>query len=90
MRYLVVVAALVLVPLPAFAQYAPQYAPPPSHAPTPNGEYVAPLQQQTQPMYVPQSVAISGPRQITTWQEGEPIPPGYHPVQRIRRGLVGN
>jgi hypothetical protein len=22
------------------------------------------------------------------WQEGEPIPPGYHPVQRVRKGPV--
>jgi hypothetical protein len=38
--------------------------------------------------YVPPSVAASGPRRITDWEEGEPIPPGYHPVTRIRKGLV--
>jgi hypothetical protein len=54
----------------------------------PPGEYVTPLQQQTQPSYVPQSVAMSGPRVINDWEEGEPIPPGYHPSTRIRRGPV--
>src|SRR4051812_9278756 len=37
--------------------------------------------------YVPQSVASSGPRHINDWEEGEPIPRGYHPVHRIRKGL---
>ncbi|MDP8999159.1 MAG: hypothetical protein M3O46_03510 [Myxococcota bacterium] len=27
-------------------------------------------------------------RFITDWEEGEPIPPGYHPVQRMRRGPI--
>jgi hypothetical protein len=58
--------------------------PPPSDSP----QYTAPLYQQTQPSYVPQSVAMSGPRQINSWQEGDPIPPGYHPVERARKGLV--
>jgi hypothetical protein len=38
--------------------------------------------------YVPPSVAQSGPRRINDWEEGEPIPPGYHSVGRIRKGLV--
>jgi hypothetical protein len=29
-----------------------------------------------------------GPRIITNWQDGEPIPPGYHPAQRMRRGAI--
>jgi hypothetical protein len=79
---------------PSFAQYnqypggpQPNPAPPPSQA-APNGEYVAPLSQQTQQVYVPQSVALSGPRMIKDWQEGEPIPPGYHRTTRVRTGLV--
>lgn len=66
---------------PSFAQYnqypgAPQPNPPPPPSQmAPNGEYVAPLSQQTQQVYVPQSVALSGPRMIKDWQEGEPIPP---------------
>lgn len=53
------------------------------------GEYVAPLQQQTQPSYVPQSVALSGPRIIKDYTEGDPIPPGYHVESRVRGGLIG-
>lgn len=51
-------------------------------------EYVTPLYQQTQPTYVPQSVAMSGPREINNWNEGDPIPPGYRPVERTRKGLI--
>jgi hypothetical protein len=29
-----------------------------------------------------------GPRVITHWHEGEPIPPGYHPAQRTRTGAI--
>ena len=74
---------LTTVTAPAFAQEAP---PPPPPA-TPSG-YTAPLYQQTQPSYVPQSVAMSGPRLIQDWEEGQPVPPGYHPDTRIRKGLV--
>jgi hypothetical protein len=28
------------------------------------------------------------PRAAPDWQDGEPIPPGYHPVQRMRKGPV--
>jgi hypothetical protein len=31
---------------------------------------------------------MSGPRLISDWEEGQPIPPGYHPDTRIRKGLV--
>src|SRR5579864_5122083 len=30
----------------------------------------------------------AGPRDITDWQEGEPIPAGYHPSQRMRKGPI--
>ena len=89
---------------PSFAQYAPQYPPganpynqypgpqpnpvPPPGQVAPNGEYVAPLSQQTQQVYVPQSVALSGPRMIKDWDENQPIPPGYHRESRVRKGLV--
>jgi len=62
--------------------------PPPQDAVAPNAQYVAPMQQQTQQTYIPQSVALSGPRVIRDWHVGEPIPPGYHPAERIRSGLV--
>ena len=49
--------------------------------------YTAPLYQTTQPSYVPQSVALSGPRQLP-YHEGEAVPAGYTPVERTRRGAV--
>jgi hypothetical protein len=54
----------------------------------PNGQYVAPLSQTTQPSYIPQSVAMSGPRMITDWRPEQPVPPGYHPETRVRKGSV--
>lgn len=74
---------------PAYAQQQlPPSQPPPASAHAPNGEYIAPLQQQTQQVYMPQSVALSGPRVIKDYEEGEPIPPGYHAESRVRTGLV--
>ncbi len=66
----------------------PPSQPPPASAQAPNGEYVAPLQQQTQQIYVPQSVAVSGPRVINDYDESEPVPPGYHAETRVRKGPV--
>jgi hypothetical protein len=61
---------------------------PPASAVAPNGEYVAPLAQTTQPVYVPQSVAMSGPRFIKDWEPGQPIPYGYHAENRTRKGPI--
>ena len=72
----------------AYAQQLPPSQPPPASAQAPNGEYVAPLQQQTQQVYMPQSVALSGPRVIKDYEEGDSIPPGYHAETRVRTGLV--
>jgi hypothetical protein len=33
-------------------------------------------------------VSRPAPHTISDWEEGEPIPPGYHPVQRVRKGAV--
>ncbi|CAN5922837.1 hypothetical protein BH11MYX4_BH11MYX4_13030 [soil metagenome] len=66
----------------------PPSQPPPVSARAPNGEYVAPMQQQTQAVYVPQSVALSGPRIIRDYEDGEPVPHGYHADTRVRTGLV--
>lgn len=85
MRTIRLTAALVTALALAFpGAAAAQEAPPPP----PPREYTAPLFQQTQPSYVPQSVALSGPRIITDWEDGEPVPPGYHPSTRIRKGPV--
>jgi hypothetical protein len=62
--------------------------PAPPSAVAPNGEYVAPLSQETQPVYVPQSVALSGPRMIRDWHDGDPIPWGYHREERVRKGEI--
>ena len=70
---------------PVYVQQAP---PPPPNTVTADGQYVAPMQQTTQQTYVPQSVAMSGPRVIRDWHEGDPIPPGYHPATRLRTGMV--
>jgi len=71
---------------------APQPLPPPPAPPAsaiaPNGEYVAPMAQTTQPVYVPQSVALSGPRFIKDWEPGQPIPYGYHAENQVRKGPI--
>jgi hypothetical protein len=66
----------------------PDDDPPASSARHPNGEYTAPLSQPTQPSYVPQSVALSGPETIDDWDENRPVPAGYHPEKRKRKGLI--
>ncbi|MDB4939042.1 MAG: hypothetical protein JWP87_6014 [Labilithrix sp.] len=87
-----VTAAVLVTTLAAPRAYAqstlPPSQPPPASAQAPNGEYIAPLQQPTQQVYMPQSVALSGPRVIKDYDEGEPIPPGYHAESRVRSGLV--
>jgi hypothetical protein len=87
-----VAVAVLASPLVARAQdYNPppgSVAPVPNSARTPNGEYVAPMQQQTQVVYVPQSIAMSGPRVLTDWEDGEPIPQGYHRATRTRTGMI--
>ena len=76
------------VPYASAQSQLPPSQPPPASAQAPNGEYVAPLQQQTQQVYMPQSVALSGPRIIKDYEEGDQIPPGYHAETRVRSGLV--
>jgi hypothetical protein len=82
--------ALALV-LPAVAllrasSWADDLPPPPPPGPLP--VYPAPLSQETQSTYVPQSVALSGPEEITNFDESRPVPLGYTPVQRTRRHLI--
>ena len=83
------VSVLIAAARPAAAQSPPP--PPPQDyqkQPVQGPQYTAPIYQTTQPSYVPQSVALSGPREIKDWNEGDPIPPGYRPVERTRTGLV--
>jgi len=84
-------ASLSVVALTASAYADDDSAPPPSPAPptarAANGEYVAPLAQPTQRTYVPQSVALSGPLELE-WNDGDPIPDGYHRATRVRKGPI--
>ncbi len=66
----------------------PNSPPPPGTAQAPNGEYVAPLSQPTQQIYIPQSVAMSGPREISNWDDTQPVPPGYHVSTHVRTGMI--
>ena len=76
-------------PYPAQPPPPPGYPPPQPGYPPPPG-YVAPLSQQTQPSYVPQSVALSGPERIVDLDDSRPPPPGYTPVLVTRKGpLIG-
>jgi hypothetical protein len=91
LRFVSAVTAAVLVTtlaVPYASAQLPPSQPPPASANAPNGEYVAPMQQQTQQVYMPQSVALSGPRIIRDYEDGDQIPPGYHAESRIRTGLV--
>jgi hypothetical protein len=84
--------AVFAIAAPARAQEQEPQAPPPPPdavvAPATAAQYVAPLFQKTQPSYVPQSVALSGPRVIKDWNEQSPIPAGYHPETRRRVGVI--
>ncbi len=62
--------------------------PPPMMPAGPAPVYQAPLAQTTQGTYVPQSVALSGPEEITDNTEGRAAPAGYTSVQRSRKGLL--
>ena len=82
---------VIILPAPS---YSSESAPPTIAGPIPasayaaNGEYVAPMSQTTQPTYIPQSVALSGPREIGSYEEGDRVPSGYHTETRVRRGLI--
>jgi hypothetical protein len=73
-------------PAPEVAAPAPAQPPPPGYPQYPPG---TPYQQVPgpQPTYVPQG-PIAWPRYIKDWEEGQPVPYGYHPETRARKGLV--
>lgn len=50
-------------------------------------QYAAPLSQTTQPSYVPQSVALSGPKQLDG-DEDMRVPPGYTAIEKTRKGPI--
>jgi hypothetical protein len=71
-------------PPPAGAPAAPPppagYAPPPGAYPP--GAYPPPQG------YYPPGAPPPGPREIKDWDEGDPIPNGYHKTTKIRAGLA--
>jgi hypothetical protein len=83
-RLLVIALPLVaLLHTPARADDDP---PMPQRQPLP--VYPAPLSQTTQSTFVPQSVAMSGPEEITDFDFSRPVPIGYTPIQRTRKHLI--
>jgi hypothetical protein len=100
----VAAALLLALPTVAHAQSAPAQAAPaaaqpgqPQQVAAPSGTavsstgqvlYPTPMQQTHQDSYVPQSVAMSGPDEISSYDEGDKVPSGYHAEQRMRKGLV--
>jgi len=80
-------AAMLFAPATALADDDDEEMPPMAPAgPTP--VYTAPLSQTTQPTYVPQSVALSGPEEIDDYDFSRPTPVGYTVVKRKRLGML--
>jgi len=79
--------AIALFPTVAHADPGPADAVPPVGVLPGTPIYTAPLSQQTQTTYVPQSVALSGPDEIDA-EEGRRTPLGYTAVQRTRKGML--
>lgn len=78
--------ALPMVAVLHTAGWADDDPPPVRQGPLP--VYPAPLAQETQSTYVPQSVAMSGPEEISDWDSNRPVPMGYTPVERSRKHLI--
>ena len=88
-KFLVSASLVALFSAPAWAEDEEDIPPPPSVAPpSARPQYQAPLSQTTQSTYVPQSVALSGPEEITEFDHNRPIPDGYTLVHRTRKGLL--
>ena len=68
---------------------APQSAPAPAPYPPPAAPQYPPPGPYQQPYPPPQLMyAPPGPRYIKDWEEGQPVPYGYHPEARARKGMV--
>src|SRR6476659_3833531 len=88
LRFVLPFALIALIP--ALASADDDEIPPPPVPTAPVPVYVAPLAQTTQTTYVPQSVALSGPDEISDVDEGRAAPLGYTTVYRTRKGpLIG-
>jgi hypothetical protein len=80
-------------PPQAPAPYPPQAYPPQAYPPQayPPAPYPYPQQAGPAPIYImtqPQQQAPLGPRRITDWEEGQPIPAGYHVSTHVRVGMI--
>jgi hypothetical protein len=82
----VLALALPLVAVLHASARADDAPPPVRQGPLP--VYPAPLAQETQSTYVPQSVALSGPGEIDNWDSTRPVPLGYTMVERSNRHLI--
>jgi hypothetical protein len=87
---LLALASVALIHGPGVARADDPPPPPNPYQVQPGGPpvYVAPLSQETQTTYVPQSVALSGPEELRDYDESRPPPAGYTAVFRKRRGLI--
>ncbi len=81
-----VLSVAAFAPATAFADDDEEMPPMAPAGPPP--VYTAPLSQTTQPTYVPQSVALSGPEEIEDYDFSRPIPAGYTVVKRKRLGML--
>ncbi|WP_437730034.1 hypothetical protein [Sorangium sp. So ce1335] len=62
-------------------------APPPAAPPVPAQPLPAPQAAPPPGYYAGPGAPAAGPK-VLPWREGEPVPPGYHPEARVRKGLV--
>ncbi|KYF65048.1 hypothetical protein [Sorangium cellulosum] len=81
------VAIGIIVSLAGAGQARADDAPPP--APPPMQQQPLPAPQAPPPpgFHAAPGVAPAGPK-VLPWREGEPVPPGYQPETRVRKGLV--
>ena len=73
-------------PPPGFEQQpaAGQQPPPPGYGPPAGGYYTQPPPQYG---YAPPPSMMVGPKELD-YEDGDPVPPGYHVDTKIRKGLV--
>jgi hypothetical protein len=83
-------SGVALAQAPSDTEELPPPAPPPPSAPiyAPRPVYQAPLAQTTQTTYVPQSIALSGPKQIVPEDDNQAPPDGYSVAYRRRTGYL--
>ncbi|MGK3987835.1 hypothetical protein WME99_32640 [Sorangium sp. So ce136] len=60
----------------------------PSAAPPVQEQVLTPPQAAPPPGYYGGPGAPAAGPKVLPWREGEPVPPGYHPETRVRKGLV--